>query len=194
MAAGSLDKIRLFVALDLPKPVLSAVEDFQNTLQQQIGGGDWRFIPVDSMHITLVFLGSQCQEQVPQLRDLLKGLSYELPPLRFSKLLLKPRRAARVLALELEDRSGYQADLQRVLLLSCVNLGVCREDGRPFWPHLTLARRKAVKARPPLKKAALPKELPEPLQRPFSAVGISLYSSDTKQEGVRYRSLVSVEL
>jgi len=137
-----------------------------------------RAVPEPSLHVTLVFLGSTEASEVPRIWSAVSA-DPVAPVLAGRELVALPRRRPRVFALGLEDRDGRAADLQQVVAGA---LG--QDEGRPWLPHVTLARvRKGRRA------GHLAAEAPAPA--PFTVPAISLLRSHpgSRYEVVERRAL-----
>ena len=121
-SVGDGDRLRLFLALQLPSEVLDTVADWQ---ARHLERG--RLVPREHLHVTLAFLGtrpgSELSAIVDALRSSVEGVG-ELP--------LAPALAERLHAL-------------------LAALGVYEPEARPWLPHLTVLRfRERPRLRPAL--------------------------------------------
>ena len=135
-------------------------------------------MPEASLHVTLVFLGATDPAEVARIWAAVPA-GAPAPQLAGSEVVALPRRRPRVFALGLEDRGGHAAELQRGIA------GRLHEDeGRPWLPHVTLARvRKGHRA---THLATDP-----PAIEPFAPPAVSLLRS---HPGSRYELLERAEL
>ncbi|HET6330406.1 MAG TPA: RNA 2',3'-cyclic phosphodiesterase [Holophagaceae bacterium] len=128
--------MRLFFALDLPGAVKARLEAWQRTQ-----GGIWRWAPLESLHLTLAFLGETGETQVLAARRIGAVVAARHGPfaLRAKGLGGFPRdEAARVLWLGCEPSAHVEAlstDLRRELASADLSF-----DAKPFKAHVTLAR------------------------------------------------------
>jgi 2'-5' RNA ligase len=134
--------LRLFIALELPTPVLEALEAVQGDLRARLPDRAARWVRPEGIHLTLKFLGDVPSEQVDDiagaLRTCVKG--YDPIELRVEGLGVFPNpRRARVLWTGV----GGDVDALRRLHASVEQhiapVGYPTESRR-FNPHLTLAR------------------------------------------------------
>jgi 2'-5' RNA ligase len=148
---------------------------------------DLRPVPVEALHVTLVFLGWQyerdveriaaaCAAQVERRRAALLTPAGVLP--------LPPRGAPRLFALELDDEGERTRELQGALVEALRPFH--RPERRPFWPHVTLARVKRDRRAAPLTEVSLPE--------PLDAYRVTLYRSTLRPQGAIYDALASSEL
>lgn len=131
-AEGVQKPLRLFVAIDPPETV-------RNRLQQVQRAGGVRWVPVEQLHLTLLFLGN-----VPA--DRLEPLSRELAAIREREFTLTlgelgcfpAMRAPRVLWIGLE-RQPLLDSLAAAVRQTADVCDLPLEE-KPFTPHITLGR------------------------------------------------------
>ena len=127
--------LRLFLALRLPGPVLDAVEAWQD----------------EHLHVTLAFLGRRpAAELEPIVGALRKAAAAAGSDLRLAAARYRETRAVGMVVLE--DGGGAGAALAADLQARLEALGVYRREGRPWLPHLTVARfrrRAGLRLEPP---------------------------------------------
>ncbi len=182
--------MRLFVALDLPAAVRTQLAGWA---AQQLGGvAGARLLDVESMHLTVCFLGGRDAGEVEAIARALRMAAETAPvPLALGAPLWLPRRRPRVAAVRLLDgpsaRGGSLAALQSAVAARLTQGGRYEAEGRPFLPHVTVARAgKGGLSRPP--------ELAPPPAVHFTAETVSLYRSHTGPAGARYEPLATVRL
>ena len=168
---------RLFVALRLPPSVRRALTEWR----VEIPGVRWT--PPEQLHLTLRFIGST--NPSPVKAALLKVIS---PPVTvsFERVRLFPRSSApRVLAATVMITPELQS-LHARIETALEQAGIDRE-GRPFRPHVTLARCKdpdLVKLKPLLRAIALPASA-------YEINTLHLFESRLHPEGARHTVLES---
>jgi 2'-5' RNA ligase len=168
------ERLRLFLALRLPDDVLDEIERWQRAQLRASRR------PREHLHVTLAFLGHgrrRARAIVGVLRDAAaeRGRSAHAGalPRDAERRHARPRgrrRAARLLAADVQER------LER--------LGVYRREGRPWLPHLTVAR---WRERPRLR-------LEPPPVGTFVPSDAAAYLSRLHPDGARYEVLESVAL
>jgi 2'-5' RNA ligase len=199
-------RLRLFVALDLPDPVLDRVTRWQE--EAFAGRTDLRVTSRFSLHVTLVFLGYQAEKDVDRIAELALadgGGPFELRPTELTEV---PPRRPRLYALGLEDSGEALVNWQTSAAERLKEAGLYEPEKRSFWPHLTVARFKQTErhrtgggarggtrrvARGP---AAAPEplpEFPEELTEAFEASRLTLYKSDLRPQGAVYEPLARVQ-
>jgi len=175
--------VRLFVALDLPEPVVDGLVAWRAPLVHERDG--LRAVPPASLHVTLAFLGWKQEESIAPLAELVQGCAREAGGVRSLALgaaLWLPRRRPRVLALALEDRHGQLGGLQERLVERLVAGGWHEREGRPYLPHVTVAR---VRGGGTVRTG----ELPAPPGLAFDGAAVVLYRSHLSGAGAEYEAL-----
>jgi 2'-5' RNA ligase len=176
-ASGKAGTLRLFVACDLPDETRLAVEEWQRrSLQGQDG------VRLNqALHITLAFLGDVDAAQVPALREALSRVRVRPCAVAVAEPIFLPVRGAkRAVALTLVDRDGELARLQAVAALALAGTGLFEPPGRPWLPHLTVAR---------LRRPGQPFPLQNVNIAGFCVVRVVLYSSLLERAGAVHTPL-----
>jgi 2'-5' RNA ligase len=178
------DKVRLFVALELPADVRSALASWA----AGVAPAQVRVLEADSLHVTLCFLGWRAAREVDDVAaacTLVAGSGEASLALR-GGLWLPPRRP-RVLAVGMEDVGNGLAGAQAKLSERLAQGGWYQPERRAFLPHVTVARvRRDVR----LRAAALP---PVP-SLAFAGTHVVLYRSRLGPSGARYEPRARVDL
>jgi 2'-5' RNA ligase len=141
--------MRLFLAIDLPAPVRSAVAEVGERLRGNCPG--WRWVRPEGIHLTLRFLGEVAPADDARQRETWRRAVAAHPCFRFhvGGLGVFPGGTRpKVLWVGLEETSASRvlAPLAAALESAARDLGFEAEE-RPFRAHLTLARA-AIEARP----------------------------------------------
>lgn len=124
---------RLFIAIDLPRPISQAVAGLA------VGIPSARPVPEDQFHLTLKFIGEVNEDLGEDIAASLEEIRY--PPLTISLGglgLFPPRGVPKVLWLGVQPVEGLTLLHNRIENL-LYHRGISRE-GRKFSPHITLAR------------------------------------------------------
>ena len=179
-SVGGNERLRLFLALRLPEPVLDVLEAWQGA---HLDGGGVRIVPRGHLHITLAFLGSRPAGELEAIVGELRAAAADAP----ADLRLAPtryRETRNVAMLALEDLGGgataFAADVQARL----ERIGAYRREGRPWLPHVTVAR---FRERPGLR-------LEPPAMGTFVPSDAAAYLSRLRPGGAQYEVLESVDL
>ena len=191
--------MRLFVALDIPQSIRTAIEQYVDELRRITPDAKW--VSVESYHVTLKFIG----EWKRDVREIITALdTIHAPPVdvTFRNSGFFPNaRAPRVFW------AGIEADANLALLahkveVACAALGIERED-RQFSPHLTLARSGSGSPRPKKHEPATPAlqrlaeritAMPAPEFGTMHAEEFFLYESKLAPGGARYNKLKAFHL
>lgn len=180
--------MRAFIAVDLDAPLRKALD----RVQQQVRSiaPKLRYVAPDAMHLTIKFLGEIDPRRVSEIATVLDVVAAESAPFEFAVrdlgVFADRGNCIRVLWVGIDDTEGSLAALQQRVEQQLESIGFPPE-GRPFAPHLTLAR-----AHRPM---PIP-QLTSHLERAGSAnVGtqgvdsIVLYESDLTRDGPIYTAL-----
>jgi 2'-5' RNA ligase len=138
----SMQTIRAFVAIQLPKEVKRALAEVSRMLADQVPTGAVRWVKPERMHLTLRFLGETAVDKLPALAAGLDhiGPRHEGFSLHLNQLDCFPNsRRPRVLWVGIEGDVGRLQALKRDIDATLVPLGWAA-DNRPFRAHLTLGR------------------------------------------------------
>jgi 2'-5' RNA ligase len=173
-------KRRLFVAVELPDAIRSAIEGMTEPLRSLEG---FRWTPIENLHLTVAFLGWVEEPATGSIRDRVARAAAGVEP--FEACLGVPGRfpergKARVLWVGFEDPTDSLAALAAEVRTS---IGQPFEpDDRPFRPHVTVARaRRPVSMRLP--------EPTDPPSIPFPVDSITLFRTYLGGEHARYEAL-----
>lgn len=196
------ESARLFVALDLPRAVRSALVEWREPVLSA-GAGALRPVAEEALHVTLCFLG-----QVPVASAGAIGAAVErvageavashvhgsgapvAGDLALGAPLWLPRRRPHALTLAVADRDGSLARLQGTLAVALAQGGWYAAEERAFLPHVTVAR---VRRGSDL-RALVQRELPAPPALAFAGEAVALYRSHLGSGGARYEALTRVPL
>jgi 2'-5' RNA ligase len=179
------ERVRLFVALELPEEVRSELVRWRRELVTPALAP----VSAESLHVTLCFLGSLPFAQAPAIGDAhAKALADAGPiQLRIGGAIWLPRRRPHVLAVALDDSSGELERHWTTLGGALAAGGWYRPESRPLLPHVTVARvRRGARVR-----AA---ELDGPAPLSFTASRVTLFRSHLGAGGARYEPLRGIEL
>jgi len=124
--------MRIFVALDLPEPVLDELEVMQADLS--VG----REVPRENLHLTLCFLGDQSDDAAEAAHLALSRIRGDVLDLQLSGIGTFGKRTPHVIYAALA-KNPLLSDLQRRVTSALRGTGVDFPRQR-FRPHVTLAR------------------------------------------------------
>jgi RNA 2',3'-cyclic 3'-phosphodiesterase len=182
---GEGERVRLFVALELPDDVRDALVRWRERLAP-VRGGELRPVAPEALHVTLCFLGWGSEDEIDGISAACNVVAAQpAPPLALDGAVWLPPRRPRVLAVELDDPEQKLAQAQATLSSALAAGGWYVPEKRPFLAHVTVARvRTRISGR----------ELPELPRLKFRAARVVLYRSRLYSSSARYEALASVEL
>lgn len=152
------------------------------------GRPELRRVPASSLHVTLCFLGPRPADEAGAIGEAVRACAGPVPALALASAAWLPPQRPGVLAIDLVDRDGACATVQRRLARALAELGVYRRERRRFRPHVTVAR---VRRGARVRRDGLP-ELPA--VRPFAGAAVTLLRSHLGRGGARYEALERVAL
>ena len=173
------ERLRLFVALDVPADVRAALADWCD----RAAPAKVRRVPVANLHVTLAFLGSRCAADAQAIAELLPALAAAHPvgSLATAGALWLPPRRPGVLTVGLAA-SEELAALQSAVVEALRSAVGFAPEQRAFRAHVTVGRvAREARLRPP--------PLDPPPALTFTADGLTLYRSHTGPGGSRYEPL-----
>jgi 2'-5' RNA ligase len=193
-------KARLFVALDLPEEVRTGISAWQ---AKALGDPALRPMRADALHVTLCFLASRAETDIPRVERVIRSLEPRPVELRFdSEPSAVPKGRPRLYTLSAsgDGAVAFQAELAKALAAE----RLYEPEQRHFWPHVTVARVRSERLSPekgqrrgkarPKRVRKPPGPLPKALEQPFGAVRMVLYRSNLKPQGAEYVALSGVDL
>jgi 2'-5' RNA ligase len=176
-SVGGDDRLRLFLALQLPANVLDVLERWQAA---HLGNG--RMVGRDGLHVTLAFLGSRPSSELPAIVDALRDAAAGS-----RRLVLAPRawRETRSVGMVVLTAAGGEAAALAGRLHSRLEtLGVYRPEMRAWLPHVSVLRfRERPRLSPPLPETGT-----------FVPSGAAAYLSRLHPSGARHEVLEGVSL
>src|SRR5437868_2754182 len=180
-AAHHGERLRLFVALDVPEAVCSSLGELAQRLAKTCPSARW--MRLAGAHITLKFIGEVPATRVEQIRAALGRVPLSHIEMRFAGLGFFPNaRRPRVLWAGVEAGAALGA-LANAIETALVPLGVPAEN-RDFKPHLTLARFNSPEGLDGLRSAIA--ELPSTDFGWATPEHFYLYQSVLKRAGAEY--------
>jgi 2'-5' RNA ligase len=184
--------MRLFVAIELGDAVLDLLDEATAPLRAEAPELAW--VPRDKRHLTLKFLGEVEEARESLLVEAADRAAARQPPMEMHvrEVGAFPNfRRARVVWIGVEQEPRLEL-LHHDLELACAELGF-EVEGRPFRPHITLAR----------VRAPLPAERLRALARSARRVRmeaivlverITLFESSLAPTGASYRRIHAAPL
>jgi 2'-5' RNA ligase len=179
--------MRVFVALDIPDAVRTAISDLVLKLRPLCRNARW--VRIESAHVTLKFIGEVPPDKVEAVKAVLAPLRTHNPiEMKFRNVGFFPdERRPRVFWAGIEAGPAL-GELAAAMETALEPLGIAREQ-RAFSPHLTLARFESPNRLDRLRDAiaaAGPLEFGRTVAEEFH-----LYQSVLKRGGAEYTRLVT---
>jgi len=136
-----VETIRTFIAIELDAALRAALAELEGELRRAPLARLGRWVDPNGIHLTLKFLGDVSAGQLAELREAMRRAAATVAPfeLAVAGLGCFSARQPRVIWVGVEDASGSLARLQCAVDRELGTIGFPPE-GRPFSPHLTLAR------------------------------------------------------
>ncbi len=184
--------MRLFLAINLPSPVVAAIDHEAAALRAAAPALRW--IPPAKWHLTVRFIGEQPLERLGAIRDAVDAATSRHPeaPLAIGGVGAFPNfRRARIVWIGVAPDPRLEM-LHHDIESACVASGM-EHEGRPFRPHVTIARvppgvdEGQLRA---LSRAARAVRYSEVID----ASSVDLMASELAPDGPRYRLLHSSPL
>ena len=136
------DRIRLFLALEVPKDVSAELARWGRRHLTHAR------VP-ESFHVTLAFLGTQPSSALAPIAGLLRRESTATEPFELGVVRYRETRSVGMLVLA--DPSGRGTSLAGRVQTGLERLGVYERERRPWLPHVTVLRfRERPRLDPPL--------------------------------------------
>jgi RNA 2',3'-cyclic 3'-phosphodiesterase len=176
-SVSSDERLRLFLALRVPDDVLGEIERWQRGELPNV-----RLVRREHLHVTLAFLGHRPAGDLAAIVEALREAAAGAGEIRLTPDFYRETRSVGMLVLE--DEGGRAAMLAGELQERLEGLGVYRREGRPWLPHLTVAR---WRERPRLRPESPPR-------RTFVPSDAAAYLSRLQPGGAGYHVLESVAL
>lgn len=179
--------MRLFVAMNIPEDIRNSLAGLAAKLRAACRNARWA--RVEGLHVTLKFIGETSAETTEMIKAALAAVPSRVPiSINFRGLGFFPNeRRPRVLWAGIEANSQL-CELAAAVETALEPLGIPRE-GRPFSPHLTLARFDSPRGLETLHAAI---EKAGPFEFGSTAVKeFHLYQSVLKRGGAEYTRLAT---
>jgi RNA 2',3'-cyclic 3'-phosphodiesterase len=180
--------MRIFIGIDLDAEVRARISRFLDGVQGFAPEARW--VRPESLHTTLKFIGEQKTEQVEAITERLRrveGAAFEIRSAGYG--FFPTAKAPRVFWIGIQ--AGPQlAELTERIDMAVAELGVPRE-GRPYSPHLTLARAGGRSGSPKWRKGDGPNATFAVLDKRLAAMGELDFGAMTAREFILYQSQLS---
>ena len=184
--------MRIFVGLDIPHQIRSRIEKYMQSVREL--APDARWVRVESLHVTLKFIGESPEGRVRAVEEALSQVKSSTFQIEFKDAGFFPSpKSARIFWIGIHAPDALP-HLASAIDEKLEQLGIPKE-GKPYKPHLTLARapeRGGGRCFHLLQQRLLPDE---PLQfGTMTAREFFLYKSELLRGGARYTKLKGFRL
>lgn len=178
--------MRLFIALDIPGEIRERLRQYVERVQAL--APDVRWARIESLHVTLKFIGEVKEEKLPKIKDTLAQIKAQPFQVEFKETGFFPApKSARVFWAGV-SASDALPQLASATETAVEKVGIAREN-RPYHAHLTLARApEGVRHCFRLLQERLTAEEP-PHFGTMTAQEFFLYQSQIMRGGARYTKL-----
>jgi 2'-5' RNA ligase len=126
--------VRLFVAAELPPPVVAALTGWRPALDAV------RPVAPESLHLTLAFLGERSAAEASAAAEVVRSVAAPVGQLALGAARWLPPRRPRVLAVEVEDGGGGLGALQAAVVAGLEEAIGFVPERRRFLAHVTVGR------------------------------------------------------
>jgi RNA 2',3'-cyclic 3'-phosphodiesterase len=180
--------VRLFIALDIDDAIRERLAGFMDGLRGF--APDVRWVRMESLHVTLKFIGERPPEFVTKLTEALRAIHEAEINIAFRGYGFFPTaKSARVFWAGIEAGPGLQKLAAAVDDVTAA-LGVGKEE-HAFTPHLTLARRAGGSGAPRKQKGDGPNRAFQKLEEKLAAMPTPEFGTMTAREFFLYQSQLS---
>ena len=180
--------MRLFVALDLDEEIRRNISEFVERVRKS--APDARWTSVESLHITLKFIGESPDDTVKQIEEAVGAIQSDSFEVKFSGTGFFPTpKAARVFWAGIQAERAL-TELAAKIEESLAGMGIPKEQ-RGFSPHLTLARAAGGSGAPGWRRGDKPSRQFAVLQDQLARVASPEFGTMTAREFFLYRSQLS---
>lgn len=180
--------MRIFVGIDLDPAVRSRISRFVKDVEGFAPHARW--MPPESLHITLKFIGEQQPEQVEAVAGRLRQIIGSAFEIRCSGYGFFPSaKGPRVFWTGIHGGSELPA-LAQSIDAGMAELGIPRE-ARPYSPHLTLARAGGGSGSPKWKAGDRPNAKFAEIEKRLSAIAELDFGTMMAHEFILYQSQLS---
>jgi 2'-5' RNA ligase len=194
------ERVRTFIAMELPAEVRAHLASEQEELSA--AGGDVRWVRVENIHLTLVFLGDVAAERLGEVAEAVRGAAAGTGAIRLrvgGAGQFPPRGRPRVVWIGIEEPTGALDRLQKRIAEATAAFAE-KIENRRYEAHLTLGRVRSARGSEAL-AAAIAESAGQggPLgpargKPEFEAAEVVVFRSDLSLQGPTYTALARVAL
>ncbi len=176
--------IRSFIAIETPKDIRDNIGVLQTKLKTGLGILV-RWVAIENMHLTLIFLGEVKEDFLNKVKEQLISAVQMVKPFEANLNGLgafPSQKSPRIIWIGMDKGKNEVIDLQSKVEKSLMTIG-CRPEDRKFHPHLTIGRVKGT-----IKEATNIFEANYTC-RDFPVKSIVLFKSTLRPQGPIYEKL-----
>jgi RNA 2',3'-cyclic 3'-phosphodiesterase len=174
------ERLRLFVALLLPEPALSALAEWQTRELACVRNA--RVVPRENLHVTVAFLGSTARGALAGIAAVVRSTASRVEPPVLEPIGYRETRSVGMIVLS--DEENRATALADGVFSGLEGLGVYERERREWLPHVTVVR---FRQRPRLTPS-----LPD--LGPVMSSEMAVMMSRLRPSGAQYEVLKSVPL
>jgi 2'-5' RNA ligase len=193
---GSMEKLRLFVAIPIPEPVRDEIIRVQRELQPLVPRNVARWTRPDQFHLTFRFLGDVPVAGLEQLKASVNAICRSAQPLRLHAEgvgFFPNPHSPRVVWVGISDQAGLLVDLQK-RIETAVRPFTADPGAENFAGHVTLGRLKNLKPPDARKLAAHAQAVKDRTFGEWTADEIAIIQSELSPAGARHTLFAAFRL
>lgn len=191
------DMWRLFIALELPAPVITLLKSRQEWLKQHTPSHTVKWVHPNSIHLTLKFLGDVSIHKIDTLKEHLARAAHDQQAFTLATAAcgcFPNAQRPRVVWVGLKGDLRALHKVRDAVETYITPLGFPTED-RPFRPHLTLGRvRQDARQQDVRRLGGIIADADFPDEAQWSPTQITLFRSELTPQGALYTALHHVTL
>jgi len=178
-------KLRLFIGLPLTEGIIKKIDFLEKDLQNK-AKINFPWIPLDNLHLTIIFLGYLDYQDYLKLIEALKCINYnQAIKAEIEKIDYAPLPSKKMVWLYLKrnfELENLKKEIEEMLDKEKINY---QKENRQFLPHINLAR---------LKKNLYLPEIKKDLNWDIYFNKLVLFKSELKSSGAVYERLLELSL
>lgn len=191
---------RLFIAINLPKDIQQELavisQEIKSSFPDETGERAFKWVRIDNLHITLVFLDNIKEDKLDELKKSLAKITSELKPfsLKLKRVCYGPNKKLLPSLIWAEGKRapGLESAVEAIKARLVQDGFLKIIDKRPFKTHITLARVRKWQWR-----RIEPEDRPDierKLDLNFQANSIDIMESKLRRSGSEYRIVSKLNL
>jgi RNA 2',3'-cyclic 3'-phosphodiesterase len=192
-----MEEIRCFIAIELSPELKAELTRLQNKLKSAGGPNSAKWVDPNGIHLTLKFLGGVPADKIPEINRAIEEAARGIPRLKLAVTecgCFPNTRRPQVIWVGVTGDTPKLLELVKRLEESTAKLGF-KPEGRPFTPHLTLARVRDTAT--PLERQTVGQaveKLKVEIESDIDAESVCLMRSELTPRGAIYTRLSETKL